>query len=313
MNSADMDWSELVEATLLALLEAAEEGVVAFDRQSCCRMIGRRTGELFGIDPASHVGKMREDVLRVLSSSTDDPEGFLRLVGVPDLLDPPRVLAEIEIVRPRRRRLVWTTFPVVRNAVVVARLVLLRDVTRERGHERANAELVARIEMMTPDDALTGLRNRRRFREDLEREHGRSQRAWDSYALLRIDVDGMAEINDRFGFANGDRVLRQVAECLNRCRREYDVVARYEHDEFVALLPGADAVAARTVGSRFALAVDMQAFELMEAKVSVSVGCAVWTPSATASETPDRILERAGLAMGEARAEGRGNVRVSGG
>ena len=306
-----MSWTDLMEASLLALLEAAEEGVLAFDRDSRCRMIGRRAGELFGIDPASFVGKMREEVLRALSRSTDDPETFLRTVGVQDLLEPPKVLAEVEIVRPRRR-LVWTSFPVVRSAVVVGRLVLLRDVTRERSHERSNAELLLRIEQMTSDDPLTGLRNRRRFLEDLEREHGRSQRAWDSYAVLRVDVDGMSEINDRFGVPHGDRVLRGVAECVNRCRREYDVVARYENDELAALLPSADLVAARTVGNRFSLAVEMHDFELMEVKVTVSVGCAVRMPSSTtvSTETAESLLLRAGRALGVARAEGKGNVRI---
>jgi diguanylate cyclase (GGDEF)-like protein len=150
--------------------------------------------------------------------------------------------------------------------------------------------------------------------EDLEREHGRCQRAWDSYGVLRVDVDGMGDINDRFGVPTGDRVLRQVAECVNRCRREYDVLARYENDELAALLPGADAVAARTVGNRFALAVHMQDFDLMEVKLTVSIGCAVWLPSVKerASEGPESVLRRAASALGVARAEGKGNVRVDG-
>jgi diguanylate cyclase (GGDEF)-like protein len=192
----------------------------------------------------------------------------------------------------------------------VARLVLLRDVTRERSQERANQDLIARIEQMTPDDVLTGLRNRRRFHEEHEREHGRSQRAWDSYAVVRADVDGMAEINDRFGIAAGDRVLQRVAVCLNRCRREYDVLCRFDGDEFAALLPGADVVAARTVGNRFALAVQMHEFEFTEVKVTVSVGAAVWIPSSPHSA--EKILELARAATDRARALGPGRVEVDG-
>jgi diguanylate cyclase (GGDEF)-like protein len=312
MSVAEIDWSELMEASLLALLESAEEGVLAFDRKERCRMIGRRAGELFGVDPGGHVGKMRDEVLRALSRSVSDPEAFLRVVGVQDFADPPKVLAEIEVLRPRRRRLVWTSFPMVKDAVVVGRLVLLRDVTRERSQERANAELSSRIEQITTDDVLTGLRNRRRFLEDLEREHGRSQRAWDSYAILRIDVDGMGEINDRFGQAHGDRTLRRAADCLNRCRRDYDVLARYENDEFAALLPGADPVAARTVASRFALAIDMQNFELMDAKVTVSVGGAVWDPRSKPTQAFAQVFERAGVALAKARAQGKGGIEVDG-
>ena len=298
-----------MEASLLALLEAADEGVLAFDRLSRCRMIGRRAGELFGIDPVSYVGKTREEVLRALARSSDDPAAFLQTVGVQDLTLPPKVIGELEIVRPRRRRLVWTTFPVIQGAAVLARLVILRDVTRERLHERMNTELLTRIEHMTSNDALTGLRNKRRLLEDLEREHGRSQRAWDSYAVLRIDVDGLSEINDRFGRPAGDKVLEQVADCLSRVRREYDVLARYENDEFAALLPGADAVAAKTVASRFALAVEMHEFGLTGRLVTVCVGCAVWTPPST--EKGEDIVRRAAEARDAARADCVGNVRVS--
>src|SRR5215472_598171 len=271
MPSDDTEWGVLMEASLLALLEAADEGVLVFDRDGRCRMIGRRAGELFGLDPASHVGRPRDEVLRAISSSSDEPDMLIQTVGVQDLLEPPRVIAEIDVMRPKPRRIVWTSFPVVRNASVIARLVLLRDVTRERSAERQSKQLVARIEQLSPTDTLTGLLNQRRFREELDREHGRCSRTWDGYAVLRIDVDGMAEINDDFGVPVGDGVLEKVAECLKGTRREYDIVARLEADEFVALLPSADAVAAHAVAERFVNAVRRFDFGLTGRRVTISV------------------------------------------
>ena len=67
----------------------------------------------------------------------------------------------------------------------------MRDVTRERAAERSQRQLQNRLDQLVPVDSLTGLPNARRFREELEREHGRSSRAWDSYGILRVDVDGM--------------------------------------------------------------------------------------------------------------------------
>ena len=106
-----------------------------------------------------------------------------------------------------------------------------------------------------PVDALTGLPNARRFREELEREHGRSSRAWDSYGIVRIDVDGMQAINDELGVPIGDAVLERVSECLDGCRREYDMVARYEATSSSVLLPGADRVAVEAVATRMVTAV----------------------------------------------------------
>jgi diguanylate cyclase (GGDEF)-like protein len=304
----DKDWNALLEASLLALLEAADEGAIVFDRESRCRMIGRRAGELFGIDPAAFVGKSRTEVLGALAKAFDEPDAFVETVGPWDLQEPARVVAEIEVTRPRVRRVVWTSFPVVREGGVVGRLVILRDVTRERAAERAQKQLQARIDQLSPNDVLTGLLNHRRFKEELDREHGRSTRAWDSYAVLRVDVDGMSDINNDFGAPVGDSVLEEVAECLRRSRREYDIVARHEDDEFAALLPGADAVAARTVAERFVEAVNTHPFQLAARSVTVCVGGGVWVPPS--GERADDIFRRAGVAMFKARAAGKGRVHV---
>jgi GGDEF domain-containing protein len=278
----ETDWNALLEASLLALLEAADEGAIVFDREARCRMIGRRAGELFGIDPAAHVGKPRTDVLKAFAKATDEPDAFLQTFGLWDLQEPARVVAELEVTRPRPRRVVWTSFPVVREGAVVGRLVVVRDVTRERSAERAQKQLQARIEQLSPNDVLTGLLNQRRFREELEREHGRSSRAWDSYAILRADVDSMG-----------------------------DILARYEEDEFAALLPGADIVAAQTVADRFVDSVRTHAFDLGVRTISICVGGGVWVPPS--GERGEDILRRAGVAMFKARAAGKGCVHIDAG
>ena len=185
----------------------------------------------------------------------------------------------------------------------------MRDVTRERAAERAQRQLQNRLEQLVPIDALTGLPNLRRFREELDREHGRSSRAWDSYGIMRIDVDGMQAINDELGIPIGDGVLERVSECLDACRREYDMVARYDGDEFVVLLPGADRVAAEAVATRMVSAVSARDFELADArKVTACAGGCVWIPPS--GETGEDILKRAGEALEDAKGKGRSGVSV---
>jgi diguanylate cyclase (GGDEF)-like protein len=304
----DKDWNALLEASLLAVLEAADEGALVFDPEARCRMIGRRAGELFGFDPAIYVGRGRADVLEGLSKACDEPDAFTETVGPWDLREPARVVAEIEVTRPRARRVVWTSFPIIRDGGIVGRLVILRDVTRERAAERAHKQLQTHLEQISPHDMLTGLLNQRRFKEELEREHGRSARAWDSYAVLRVDVDGMNDINSEFGVSGGDGVLVKVAECLRHSRREYDILARYEDDEFAALLPGADAVAAQTVAERFAETIRTHPPQLPSPSVTVSVGGGVWVPPS--GERGEDILRRAGVALVKARAAGTGRIHI---
>ena len=309
MPGDDPEWSSFLEAAFASVLEAGDEGIIVFERDGRCCMIGRRVGELFGIEPGAHVGKMRIDVLRALSQSCEEPETFLETVGANDLLEPPKVVAEVDIRKPRPRTLSWTTIPILRDGAIFGRLGLVRDVTRERSAERARTQLQARINELTPVDSLTGLLNARRFREELDREHGRSARAWDSYAVLRLDVDGMRELNDQYGMPVGDGVLEQVAESLKTCRREYDVLARIDGDEFGVLLPGADMVAARAVAERMTKTLSMRNFQLAgHPRVTLSAGGCVWVPPS--GEYGEDIFRRAGEAMLLARESGAGQVRI---
>jgi diguanylate cyclase (GGDEF)-like protein len=219
------------------------------------------------------------------------------------------MLGEFDLVQPRPRKVVWTSLPIGRAGTEWGRLALVRDVTRERAAERSTRQLQNRLEQLVPIDALTGLPNARRFHEELEREHGRSSRAWDSYGIVRVDVDGMGAINDELGVPIGDEVLERVGECLDACRREYDMVARYDGDEFVAILPGADRLAAEAVASRMVNVIAARDFELADARrVTACAGACVWTPPS--GETGDDILRRAGEALEDAKGKGRSGVTI---
>jgi diguanylate cyclase (GGDEF)-like protein len=275
-------------------------------------MIGRRAGEIFGIEPAAYVGKLRADVLQAFARACEEPEAFLNAAAADAPLGVPKVVVDLDIRRPRPRTVLCKGVPVSRDGKPPGRLILVRDVTRERSAERAHRQLHARLIELTPYDTLTGLLNERRFREELDREHGRSTRAWDSYAVLRLDVDGMGAINEEFGVPVGDGVLEQAAGRLKACLREYDVLARLGDDEFVTLLPGADALAAQTVAERMAKAVATHAFGLEGGRaVTVSVGGALWVPPS--GETGADIVKRAGAAAVEARKEGPGRVKIEAG
>lgn len=311
MPKEGIPWEKLVETTLLTILQAAGEGILVFDAQGLCRMVGRKAGELFAQDPASLVGKTRAEVITELGNACEEPESFLSMVRDNDLADPPQILGELEIRSPRRI-LLWASFPIKLDDEPAGRLVLLHDVTREVSAERARRHLLQRVEQLTPIDALTGLANRRRFIEEHEREHARAGRAWDSYAVLRADVDGMGRINEAFGVPVGDTALERVAELLRTGRRDYDIVARLANDEFAILLPGADAVAARAVADRIVAAFARDTADKPDGPpLSVSVGVAVCVPPT--GETAADVLRRAGEALATARERGASQVDIDAG
>jgi diguanylate cyclase (GGDEF)-like protein len=99
-------------------------------------------------------------------------------------------------------------------------------------------------------DALTGLRNRRAFDQDLSTEVARARRSGVTLTLVLADLDGFKEINDRWGHVHGDRCLRRVAGALSATLRGSDRGYRWGGDEFAALLPDTDTAGAERVCDR---------------------------------------------------------------
>lgn len=155
-------------------------------------------------------------------------------------------------------------------------------------------------------DALTGLPNRRYFDEMLEMERPR-RRANESLGILMIDIDHFKILNDRFGHATGDRVLRAVAGAIAQGVRSEDTPARYGGEEFAVLLRQATAEQAIEVGERIRRAVVRlhPAGLGIDEPVTVSVGVAV----AGAEQVTIRgLVERADRALYRAKRLGRDRV-----
>lgn len=144
-------------------------------------------------------------------------------------------------------------------------------------------------------DHLSGALTRGAMLGEMEREITRFLRYRRPSALLLIDIDNFKEINDRFGHARGDDVLREVAACCERLKRSGDSFGRLGGDEFVLLLPETEIDEATIVADRI-----LEGFrsisipDLLELKVTGSLGLAVLEPACASSslwlEAADRGL-----------------------
>lgn len=155
-------------------------------------------------------------------------------------------------------------------------------------------------------DVLTGLPNRRYFDEVLSIERPR-RRANDSLGILMIDIDHFKILNDRFGHATGDRVLRAVAGAIAQGVRAEDTPARYGGEEFAVLLRRTSAEQAADVGERIRRSVvRLHPASLgIDEPVTVSVGVAVAGPDQVAIPG---LVERADQALYRAKRLGRDRV-----
>ncbi len=178
--------------------------------------------------------------------------------------------------------------------VAVATLLLGREIGR-----RARAE--DRLEELATTDALTGLKNRRRFDEAMAQAWSSSRHA-EPLALLMIDADHFKTFNDMFGHQAGDQLLKRIAGCIEDVvKRASDCAARYGGEEFAVLLPGLDAAAALEIAERIRARVE--ALSVEEWATTVSIGVASVTPSAVLR--PSDLLVAADKALYQAKAEGR--------
>jgi diguanylate cyclase (GGDEF)-like protein/PAS domain S-box-containing protein len=166
------------------------------------------------------------------------------------------------------------------------------DVTEARRWVEERVEGEARLRHMADHDALTGLFNRRRFEEELERHIARGRRYGMSGALLMLDLDGFKQVNDNHGHRIGDRVLTAVAAVLRHRLRESDVIARFGGDEFAVLMPVGGATRARELAKLLSSAVHSDV-GTPAGPLYASVGIAVLDESST----PDDLLSRADDAM----------------
>lgn len=162
-------------------------------------------------------------------------------------------------------------------------------------------EAIVKHRRLARTDPLTGVENRRSFDEALERELQRSRRGAVS-ALAVLDVDHFKRINDQYGHAVGDEVLKAVADRLKRSARSHDVVARIGGEEFAALLVDVEPASVTDAGHRLLAAIrnDVQT-SAGPLRVTASLGLAV----ASGSDTADELLRAADRRLYAAKLAGR--------
>jgi len=169
--------------------------------------------------------------------------------------------------------------------------------------------LIESLHRLATTDALTGLANRRHFMEQAEREFEHARRYFAPLSALMLDIDHFKQVNDTYGHAAGDAVLRMVAEVCAAALRKVDVIGRYGGEEFAALLPETRLKDAARVAERLALAVSDLPFDIQGRllHVTVSVGVA---EALGPGDTLARMIDRADQAMYRAKQAGRNRVVV---
>ncbi len=180
--------------------------------------------------------------------------------------------------------------------------IVERQVDLEAQHKRLHQAALT--------DPMTGLPNRRHLMERLDQEVARSKRSGEALACLFLDVDGFADINNRYLHEAGDAILTSLGGVLRRQLRTSDVLGRYGGDEFVILLPAIEASQVAGVAERVCRAVARHRFRALppHETVTVSVGAALCALDGQIES--GSLLRAADEALYEAKERGRDRVRL---
>ena len=284
------------EARFRAIVQTAQEGLVVissetgravFANEKLTEILGRSLDEIYS--------------MTILQLLDEKDRSFLidrlarrALIGTETY--------ELSYLHPdgQLRVLRITSSPLDDGNGTVASLAMVSDVTAERAAEE-------QLRRQALYDELTGIANKSLLRDRLEHSLARAERSGSSpVAVLFADLDQFKLVNDSFGHAAGDKLLRQVAQRLQDVVRNGDTVARFGGDEFVVIAEDTDEQAARDMAERL-LAVFAEPFvvDCRRAYVTASIGV-VSSPTGTV----DDLLRFADAAMYDAKRRGRSRVQV---
>lgn len=286
-------------AKFAAAFDHAPVGMVLLDAERTVLRANAAFGALLGIDLDALTGTSLDALMdpRDLAGSRED---FARLLSGGDP------------AYHRERRLVtsagearWVSVSVGRvdSADGVAVVEHFEDVHDRKGWE-------GRLQHQADHDALTGLFNRRRFREELAHQLALDRRYGQTSSLVLLDLDNFKYINDTLGHPTGDRLLQVIGEALSSRLRDSDVIGRLGGDEFAVLLPETDELKATMVTASLLVGISDSEVEHAGQRVRSTGSAGVARLDTTTATDPDEVLSNADLAMYAAKEAGRNTYVV---
>jgi diguanylate cyclase (GGDEF)-like protein len=174
----------------------------------------------------------------------------------------------------------------------------------------SNADSVRRLEELATTDGLTGCYNKRHFTEQLKSKLGAAERFGRKLSLIIADIDHFKIVNDTYGHATGDVVIKELGAILVRLKRETDIVARFGGEEFCLLCEETDATGGIHLAERVRQELERTTFEteLGQLKVTCSLGVATYPEQA---KNREGLFEASDRALYKAKHEGRNRVAVA--
>jgi diguanylate cyclase (GGDEF)-like protein len=166
------------------------------------------------------------------------------------------------------------------------------------------------LEKQAIHDGVTGLYNRHYMSEILDKEFSRTLRYQTDLSCLLLDLDYFKEVNDTFGHAFGDLVLREFANCIKQEARKTDIPFRYGGEEFLLLLPNTGITGAQKVAEKIRTACEKKTYDDGNNSTTVTVSIGIASVKQHQLLESKKLIAFADKALYRAKAEGRNRVEI---
>jgi len=183
----------------------------------------------------------------------------------------------------------------------------LQDELKRKNDEMKS--MLDRVEALSVTDPLTGLFNRRRFEDILDAEFNKATRYSTPLSCLMIDIDHFKSVNDTYGHAAGDIVIRDTAQIIKKSVRNVDTACRWGGEEFIVLTPMTAKAFAIQPARRILMSVSNFVFDAINGKnITVSIGIA--DISDAAIDAPNKLIQATDMALYKAKKNGRNRIEL---
>jgi diguanylate cyclase (GGDEF)-like protein len=293
------------QAQLNALVSIMPVGIMFVDPLRHVQYINLECRHLWGIsDSENFTGQLDTELISHARNLLEQPYAFmqeleasLKEYGISHSFDTP--LQNGRIVRSRS-----CVVPDASGNRYIGRIWLFEDVTEEHARLHEAQALANR-------DALTGLFNRRRFDEDMDRLFAQAQRNGGCLSLLYFDLDDFKQVTDEHGHVAGDKILKGIAQTLTLQARRNENLYRVSGDEFALLIAEAELHQVEALAQRVIATIEKLSFTFAEHEVHVrcSMGIAACSPESRPGTAID-LLRQADAALFQAKHLGNSHWHV---
>ncbi|MBM4208423.1 MAG: GGDEF domain-containing protein [Gammaproteobacteria bacterium] len=314
-----IEFEEFQNSLIRTIHEASPEGILVVDNYNIIVSHNHKFVEIWripdnllqGSTPGTAIGLDDTPILTLALSRVKHKEAFL--ARVKELYENPELIdhCEIEFLDGRTIERHSTVLH-GNDGKLLERVWFFRDITRQKDTE-------AQLTALSQQDPLTGIANRRFFFYRAELEFARSKRYSQPLSIALLDIDYFKQINDRYGHAIGDEVLKTVCSLCQMILREVDflarmgdmeIFARLGGEEFVLLLPSTDVRQALVLAERLRKKVADHEFILEEIKLKCTISIGIAMLNSKDINFQDCLI-RADKAMYKAKQDGRNRVEIN--